>query len=124
MRRHRLVTVGSIVAATALITACGAGESATEDGGGEPPEPTALESSLRTTIEDVRDSPETPLETVDCPDDVDSEGGPATFDCELSGGSETGTVEVTLRGERFEYSGAFGGSSFGGSVQDIEAVEP
>lgn len=78
-----------------------------------------LESMLQTTIEDVRDAPETPLETVDCPDDVDL-GGQETFECELSGGEETGTVEVTVRNEQFEYSGSFGGSGFGGSPQPIE----
>lgn len=96
-----------------------------EEGGGTgqsgAPDVAALESSLATTIEDVRDDAETPLESVDCPEDALSED-PATFECELSGGSETGSVEVTVRGNEFEYSGAFGGSAFGGSPQEIEAA--
>lgn len=83
------------------------------------PEVADLESSLTTTIDDVRDDPETPLESVDCPDDALAED-PATFECELAGGSETGTVEVTVRGGEFEYSGTFAGSAFGGSPQEIE----
>lgn len=93
-----------------------------ETGGAGTPEVTDLESSLATTIEDVRDSAETPLETVDCPDDALAED-PATFECELAGGGETGTVEVTVRGGEFEYSGIFGGSAFGGSPQEIEPAQ-
>lgn len=93
-----------------------------EDGGSGSgvPDIGTLEATLMTTIEDVRDSPETPLESVECPDDVDLADDPVTFDCELAGGSETGSVEVTVRGSQFEYTGAFGGSSFGGSPQEID----
>ena len=90
------------------------------DSGSGTPDIGTLESTLMATIEDVRDSPETPLESVECPDDVELADSPVTFECELAGGSETGTVEVTVRGSEFEYTGAFGGSSFGGSPQEIE----
>ena len=132
MRLQRLRTVVAVMAVTGLIVACGGGESPTDDRAspaGEAPEeqggqaaaPTmaTLESTLRTTIEDVRDSPERPLEAVDCPDDVELGGEPVKFECELSGGSETGSVEVTVRGGKFEYTGTFGGSSFGGSPQPL-----
>lgn len=78
----------------------------------------ALEASLLENISDVRDE-EPALETVECPDDADLEAKPAQLTCELSGGDQTGSVEVTVRGNEYEYTGSFATSSFGGSGNEI-----
>ena len=98
--------------ASVLVAGCGNDD----DGASEKPaEVVAVEDALLAKLVNQTDEGEPTPKAVTCPADADLDAVPAEFTCAVSGSGDSGSLEVTLRADGYNYTGMFGPSSFGGT---------